>query len=167
MRHNDARFLSGASFPAFFGALALGQFDACQNQQVVRDDIAPDIAPESAPATPGTAGQAKAPFQSGNIGLDPGAKVLQALVDPMAFGHVEHPKAASLGEDGILDLMLFGKRQIVLRNSGDIILIYCLALTTKECQSSLHGSHRTRRGRRHRPSRHPTGQPQTYDLLHR
>lgn len=124
----DARFLSGASFTAFFVVLALGQFDACQNQQVVRDDIAPDIAPESAPSAPGTAGQAKAPFQGRYIGLDPGAKVLQTLVDPMALGHVEHPKAASLGEDGILDLMLFGKRQIVLGgkapigNSWDTIL---------------------------------------------
>ena len=79
MRHKDARLLSGTSFTAFWVALTLGQFDACQKQQVVRDDIAPDIAPESAPSAPGTAGQAKAPFQGRDIGLNPGAKVFQAL----------------------------------------------------------------------------------------
>jgi hypothetical protein len=75
MRAHDS--CHGRVFRTFFVALPFGQFDARQNQQVVRDDIAPDIAPESAPPAPGAVGQAKTPLQGGDIGLDPDAKVLQ------------------------------------------------------------------------------------------
>lgn len=46
--------------------------------------------------------------------LDAGARQLQALIDPVALGHIEHPQAAMFGEYDIPDLMLLGKTQIIL-----------------------------------------------------
>jgi len=53
-RFLGALLLWGGGRDLFVG-LTLGQLNASQDQQVIRNDIAPDIAPEPAPPAPGAA----------------------------------------------------------------------------------------------------------------
>lgn len=86
----------------------------------MKDDAAPHILFESAPSRPTAAIQAKGPLQAGDARLDPSAEVELHLVYPVALGHLENGQATLLGENGIPDLMLFGKAEIVLRGETAI-----------------------------------------------
>ena len=83
---------------ALSNLLRLGQFESGEQAQIVGDNGAPYVLFEPGPTRPGTPSKTKGSLQCRNVGFNARAKVLQPLVDPVAFNHLQNRKPLALGK---------------------------------------------------------------------
>src|SRR5512139_2575865 len=89
-------------------------YQPAQNAEVVGHHCAPDVLLKPYPACPGAASEPKGTFEPGDVGFNPGPKLPQPLVDPVALDHLQHTQALLLGKHHVLDALAFSPAQIVL-----------------------------------------------------
>ena len=103
------------------GKLArLSQFEAGEQHQIVGDHGGPDVGLEVVQPAPGAAGGAVSTLEAGDRGLDAGAEVAQAAIDPRALDHVGNGNAALLVEGDIGDAAGLGGEEIGAAGVGAI-----------------------------------------------
>src|SRR5215472_19244687 len=80
----------------------LCRFAACEQHQVVGDDRRPDVGLKMVEPAPSAAPGAIDAFETGDAGLDAGAKVAQPAIDAGALDHIGDGDAALLMKGDIL-----------------------------------------------------------------
>jgi hypothetical protein len=91
-----------------------GEFNPCQDKEVVGDNATQNISFKSFPARPCAAVKAKGSFESGDACLNAGTEVPELFVNPGALRHLQDRKPAFSGKDGILYVVLFSIDNVVL-----------------------------------------------------